>query len=145
MTRPRSTTATRLTRLTRLAGLVGIVGLASATLVAPTASAAPSSSPQTVPIESSCPALGEGTFTIAPPPGNGDWTPGFIVGTDQVLVPYVFTFTFSDGTTTETETTAKKGPLPAGSVTCTFGETFVEDGVTYTFVGTATGPLRGRP
>lgn len=124
-------------------GATGAIGIVTALLAAAPASAAPTSSPQVVPIEASCPGLGD--VSIVPPPGNGDWTPGFIAGTSKVLVPYVFTFTFSDGETEETETIAKKGPLPAGSVTCSFDETFVEDGVTYSFVGTATGPLRGKP
>ncbi|QIK66657.1 hypothetical protein G7072_10180 [Nocardioides sp. HDW12B] len=130
-------------RRSTAAVLAGLTGLLAASLAAAPASAAPTSSPQVVPIAATCPGLGE--VSIVPPPGGGEWTPGFIAGTGKVLVPYVFTFTFSDGETTETETIAKRGALPAGSITCSFGETFVEDGVTYTFTGTATGPLRGKP
>ena len=132
-----------MSRIVRI-GAVAATAALTASLGTVNAFAAPVNAPKAEPLTVKC-DNGLGTFTIVPAPGNGEWTPGFLVGTRKVLVPYRFTFTFSDGTTTETESTLKKAPLPANSVTCSFGDSFTEDGVTYTFTGTATGPLRGKP
>ena len=106
------------------------------------ASAAPDKSPRAETFAITC---AHGTFLLAPPPGNGEWTPGLFVGTHQVLVPYRFTYVFDDGTNIETETVTKKAPMPKNSVTCSFSVEFVEGGNTYTISGTAKGPLRGKP
>ena len=127
------------------AGAITASAVLAASLGCSSASAAPVNSPRAELLTITC-DHGLGTFTVVPAPGNGEWTPGHLVGQRKVLVPYRFTFTFSDGTITETESTSKKAPLPAKSVTCRFGESFTdEDGVTYTFEGTVTGPLRGKP
>ena len=121
-------------------------GFASALAVISTvgASAAPVSSPRAETFEIDCGTLG--TFLIAPPPGNGEWTPGLFVGNHKVLVPYRFTYTFQVGDEAPmSETISKKAPMPARSVTCSFGDSFEEAGVVFTFAGTATGPLRGKP
>jgi hypothetical protein len=122
-----------------------LAGSASAAaLVAAPAMAAPVKSPQAETIQVSCPS---GPVAVVPAPGNGNWTPGFIVGTHQLLIPYRFVFTVTDasGTVIESETDAKSAPIPASAITCTFGETFTEDGQTFTFTGTVTGVVRGKP
>ena len=123
------------------AGVIAASALATAALGTVGAQAAPVKSPVTAPLKLTCPQP-LGKVTIVPPPGMGEWVPGLFVGTHKVLVPYRFIYTF-DGVT---ETVTKKAPMPAGSMTCTFGGTFVdENGATVTFSGSATGPLRGKP
>jgi hypothetical protein len=122
-----------------------LAGSASAgALVAAPAMAAPVNSPQAETIQASCPG---GNVAIVPAPGNGDWTPGFIVGTHRVVIPYRFVFTVRDasGAVVESDTQAKSAPIPRGAITCTFAETFTEDGQTFTFTGTVTGVVRGKP
>ena len=123
--------------------VLGALASAAATaLCAAPAGAAPVHSPQAEPLTVSCPG---GDVVIVPAPGNGAFTPGFIAGTHRLLIPYRFTFTVSGGGQTFTDVEAKKAPIPRDAITCTFSETFVEDGITYTFTGTVTGPVRGKP
>ena len=53
--------------------------------------------------------------------------------------------TDADGTVIDNETVAKAAGPPADAITCTYGEEFIEDGETVTFVGTVTGVIVGKP
>jgi hypothetical protein len=122
-----------------------IVTTAAVAAVGAPAFAAPVNAPNTESFPVNCPALG-GSVVILVPPGNGNFSPGFIVGTHQVVVPYKFVFTLSSGgTVLHTETIAKKAPLPAGAFVCTFSGSETQDGVTTTFSGVVTAVLRGKP
>lgn len=75
--------------------------------------------------------------------GNGDFTPGHVVGSTSVFVVQSFNVTFEftpTGGETMSETAARsKGNVHGDLVTCTFDVTQnVPDG-TFHFVGTATG------
>jgi hypothetical protein len=139
------------------------VTCAAAALVvagAATASAAPPGQEE-IPLD--CGAAG--TFDIVTN-GNGEFTPGRLVGSTQVIVPTAFgDFTLSaDGTVVATEPGSEKGGgNVAGNnrhptVTCTFSlsDTLLEEqevapgvvlpaGTVVTFSGSVTGFLTGRP
>lgn len=122
--------------------IIAVATAAAAVAVAASpAAAAPVNSPRAEELIATCPG---GDVAIVPAPGNGTFTPGFFVGTRQLLVPYRFTFTFSDGEETITETVSKKAPLPRGAITCTFSETIEEDGQVFTFSGSVVGVVRGK-
>ena len=86
--------------------------------------------------------------------GNGEFTPGRIVGSTGVLVPSVigplhFHGVGPNGQVVfdETEPAAVKGNGGTGrqpTVTCTFSVTMVEEGTTVTFSGIVTGFITGR-
>lgn len=73
--------------------------------------------------------------------GNGDWTPGHVIGSNQVLIPYAFeftaTFTPSDGgdPVVETESIAKNAPQNGRLAECTFSDTFSIPEGTIEFTG----------
>lgn len=95
-------------------GLAGAATVALATaglLAAAPASAAPLHSSNT--FQAMCPSP-YGTAQIVGTPGNGHgrFTPGFVVGTHQLGVPYVVAPLGGP-------TLSKHAPLPAGAVTCT--------------------------
>ena len=119
-----------------------LLAAAAVAVLARPASAAPVNSPRAEEILVTCP---RGDIGVVSAPGNGDFTPGFIVGTHQVLVPYRFVFTVTGGDRTFTVTEAKKAPLPTNTITCTFTGKSVVDGTSYTFTGTVTAVLRGKP
>lgn len=85
---------------------------AAATLAAPTASAAPSGEP----FDLECDVFGELTAVINP--GQGIWTPAFVVGSTQRLVPYEFDITV-DGTDLAF-VFAKNPPRNGRTDTCAF-------------------------
>ena len=117
----------------------------SAVALAPAAVAAPVKPAMGERIVLTCPS---GQVAIVTAPGNGDFTAGFIVGTHQVLVPYHFTFTVTgaNGQVIESETATKgRAPIPSDAIVCTFRETFTEGGQTFTFTGTVTAVVRGKP
>ena len=76
--------------------------------------------------------------------GNGDFTPGHVVGSTAVFVLQAFDITFQftlPGEPTQSETTARsKGNVHGDLVTCSFDvtQTFPEGGTIH-FFGTATG------
>ncbi len=89
--------------------------------------------------------------------GQGQFTPGHIIGTTGNLIPqaFVFNITISDAQgnviDSDTETVAKGGQrrgLQDDLTTCTFRQSFSdpETGMTFTVVGTVTGFItpRGR-
>ena len=122
-----------------VAGAVSVVAVG-----ATPALAAPVNSPKTEEFPVTCPS---GPVVVVAPPGNGDFTPGFLVGTHQVFIPYRFVFLATDasGNVLEQGTDEKRAPIPSGAITCTFGGTFTEGDITITFTGSATGVIRGKP
>lgn len=74
--------------------------------------------------------------------GNGQWTPGHILWSNQVLIPYgcecEATFTPGDGGPVETfsETTMENAPRNGRLAVCTFSETEVRPEGTFDFTGT---------
>jgi hypothetical protein len=76
--------------------------------------------------------------------GNGDFTPGHVVGSTAVFVLQAFDITFQftlPGEPTQSETTTRsKGNVHGDLVTCSFDvtQTFPEGGTIH-FFGTATG------
>ena len=68
-----------------------------------------------------------GTIDVVTNPGNGLWTPGFVVGSNQRLIPYAFEFTFTPtGGAAITEEISKPAPRNGRLDRCTFSETTPE-------------------
>jgi hypothetical protein len=90
-------------------------GVAAATVLglATTASAAPPGG-ETLVLQ--CDRLGTVEITVGP--GQGDWTPGFVVGSTQRLIPYAFQFEFQG----EVEQISKPAPRHGRLDRCEFGE-----------------------
>jgi hypothetical protein len=65
------------------------------------------------------------------------WPPALVTTSNQVLIPFSFEFTLTNLATGETqqESVSKEPAERVATTTCTFGETFTEDGVTFEFVG----------
>jgi len=123
-------------KLVAMAGVATVIGLVGA---AP-AGAAPTKGTT---FEVTCPGMG--TFDVVTPPGNGAFTPAFIVGTNQVFIPYQVTGTVTvDDEVVEEFDDVKRAPLPSNAITCTFTATVEEDGAEIEVSGTATGVIRGR-
>jgi hypothetical protein len=111
---------------------MAVLGLAVAVVVllggVRTASADPVNAKKAEILEVTCTGGVTGTFDVVSN-GNSIWTPGHVIGSNQVLVPYAFEFTFtftpSDGgdPIVETESFAKKGPRNGRLAECTFSET----------------------
>jgi hypothetical protein len=113
-----------------------MLGLAGG-LAAPAAADPPSSAEFTIPI--TCDGT---TYLIGFLPGQGEFTPGLVTTSTQVIVPIAIDLTFTDVTTGESEHEfAVKG---AGSnphaVSCTidFTSTDPESGHVFSIQGTAT-------
>jgi hypothetical protein len=90
----------------------------------------------------SCPGYGEVRLTD---PGGGVYTPGFLNGTNDLLVPYVIDVDVTGPTGTEAVVASKGAPVPDGAIICTIDATVHFGGVAYTFVGTITGLVVGQP
>lgn len=107
------------------------------------------------PINSHAPRAGDvfpldcgslGLVDVVAPPNDANFTPGFIVGTHQLVLPYSFVFTVTSGGQTFTDTMAKKARVPANAVTCTFEGGFNDpDGTSGSFSVVVVGVLRGAP
>ena len=106
--------------------------------------AAPVNAPGVAPIPATCPG---GDVVIVPPPGGGDWTPGFLENTHQLLIPYQFAFVITDssGAVVDSFTQTKGASIPEGAITCTFSNTVTQDGETFTVNGQVVGVVRGKP
>jgi len=117
---------------------------AIAALVATPGLAAPVNAPGVAPITATCPG---GDVAIVPPPGHGQWTPGFLEGTHQLLIPYQFAFevTDSSGAVVDSFTDTKGASIPEGAITCTFSNTVTQDGQTFTVNGQVVAVVRGKP
>jgi|SRR5215212_3075130 len=116
---------------------------AIAALVATPGMAAPVNAPGVAPITATCPG---GDVVILPPPGHGQWTPGFLEGTHQLLIPYQFAFEVTDSSgAVDSFTDTKGASIPEGAITCTFADTVTEDGQTFTVNGQVVAVVRGKP
>ena len=97
----------------------------------------PTNAPSVEPIVLTC---DDTAYTVVVVPGLGMWTPALVTTSNQVLIPFSFQFTLTNLTTGEVVMEEEISREPADRVattTCTFGETFTEDGVTFEFVGVA--------
>ena len=77
------------------------------------------------------------TYTVVTP-GQGNWTPALVTTSNQVLIPLSFHITLTNVTTGEVvfeDEVSKAAASHAATTTCTFGETFTEDGQTFVFEG----------
>jgi hypothetical protein len=77
------------------------------------------------------------TYTVVTP-GQGNWTPALVTTSNQVLIPFSFHITVTNVATGEVvfeEEVSKAAASRAATTTCTFGETFTEDGQTFVFEG----------
>lgn len=92
--------------------MIGLTVGASLGLAAPAAAAPQGGEVLTL----RCDHLGE--IEIAVAPGQGDWTPGFVVGTTQRLIPYAFEFEFGG----EVEMISKPAPRHGRLDRCEFGD-----------------------
>ncbi len=89
-----------------------------------------------------CPGYG-GVVLVSP--GNGAFTPGFIDGTNGLLVPYAVRLTVVGPAGTQAVDEAKSGPVPDGAIACTIDTTINVGGSSYTFTGSVIGVVEGRP
>jgi hypothetical protein len=115
--------------------------LACAALTATAGAAPPTNSPQAFIIPATCDGQAV-EFVVV---GQGTFSPGHVVGSTAVFLPYAiditFTFTPEGGGDPEVEREQETKPAPGRDlVTCeiNFGETFPGEG-TFTAVGTVTG------
>ena len=126
-----------------LAGAAAAAAAAATTAVvvaAPSAGAAPANN---LTFTVTCPAP-VGTVTATTPRGSGPFTPAFIVGTQQLFIPYeVMGEVTVGGEVVDAFDDVKKAPTPANAVTCTFVASFSEDGTAVTINGTVVAVLRG--
>jgi hypothetical protein len=77
------------------------------------------------------------TYTVVTP-GQGNWTPALVTTSNQVLIPFSFHITVTNVATGEVvleEEVSKAAASHAATTTCTFGDTFTEDGQTFVFEG----------
>jgi hypothetical protein len=66
------------------------------------------------------------------------WPPALVTTSNQVLIPFSFEFTLTNlatGQIVSQESVSREPAERVATTTCTFGETFTEDGVTFEFVG----------
>ena len=79
------------------------------------------------------------TYTVVGAVGRGPWQPAFVTTSNQVLIPFSFQFTVTNLTTGEVvvveEPFSKEPADRTATTTCTFTDTFTEDGVTFEVVG----------
>ena len=105
-----------------------------------TVSADPVNAKNAQTIEVTCDNGISGTFEVVTN-GNGMWTPGHVIGSNQMLIPYSFefteTFTPTGGGDPEvfTESIAKNAPRNGRLAECTFGETITIPEGTIEFTG----------
>ncbi len=114
--------------------------------LAGTASAAPTNSPNAFTIPATCDGQ-DVEFVVM---GEGDFTPGHVVGSTSVFIPYsfdiTFTFTPEEGGEPFVESETASKPAPArNAVTCTIDFSMVvPDEGTFSAVGTVTGVFTPR-
>ena len=99
------------------------------------AHADPINAPNAEPIVLTCDGT---TYTVVVVPGVGMWTPALVTTSNQVLIPLSFHITLTNVTTGEVvfeDEVSKAAASRAATTTCTFGETFTEDGQTFVFEG----------
>jgi hypothetical protein len=109
--------------------LLALLGVAMAP-----AHADPTNAPNIEPFQITCAGA---TYTVVTP-GQGNWTPALVTTSNQVLIPFSFHLTVTNVATGEVvfeEESSKAAASRAATTTCTFGETFTEDGQTFVFEG----------
>jgi hypothetical protein len=77
------------------------------------------------------------TYTVVTP-GQGNWTPALVTTSNQVLIPFSFDITVTNVATGEVvfeEEVSKPAASRAATTTCTFTDTFTEDGQTFVVEG----------
>ena len=110
--------------------VLGLLGISMAP-----AYADPINPPNAIPLDITCDGT---TYTAVIVPANGRWTPALVTTSNQVLVPVSFEFTLTNlatGDIVSQESVSREPAERVATTTCTFGETFTEDGVTFEFVG----------
>ena len=129
--------------------MAAAAGVAAVALMAPAAQAAPKSGDLFLDLACG----GEvGTIQVAftPTPDNETanehaknyWTPGFVVGTHDVFIPYDVDVTFSFGTESFHFTQSKPAPIHGTSITCDVSVTPGTAPEDFTVTGTVTGVIR---
>jgi hypothetical protein len=99
------------------------------------AHADPINAPFAEPFDITCEDGATYTVVVA---GRGLWPPALVTTSNQVLIPFSFDTTVTNVATGEVVFEEEISREPADRVattTCTFGDTFTEDGVTFEFVG----------
>lgn len=132
-------------RKVRQLGVAAAAGAALVAMLTPTAQAAPKNTDLFIDL-----ACGGdvGTIQITTPPSPDNehaknyWTPGFIVGTHQVFIPYDIDVTFTFGEESFHFAQTKPAKVQGTSVTCTVSLTpgTAPEGLTVT--GTVSGVIR---
>lgn len=93
------------------------------------------------------------SYEIAVAPGNGEWTPGIMIGGGGVALPFGFgpsTFTVTDarGAVIETDhdptVSEKQNAHRHNLISCDLSLSFTEDGLTFRFDGTVLVKIVGR-
>jgi hypothetical protein len=123
---------------------------AAIVLTASAATAAPIDFPTGQVFQGNC---GDQLVQFLPAPGDGVFTPYFITGTSDVLVPYQVKFNaYSGGGTLKTRhqgtlgtTLTKPGPAPDDLVSCEIYGSFGTPSDSVSFTGTIVGVIRGQP
>jgi hypothetical protein len=98
------------------------------------AHADPMNAPWAEPFDITC----DGTTYTVVAAGQGQWPPALVTTSNQVLIPFSFHFTVTNAATGEVvseEAYSKKPADRVATTTCTFGDTFTEDGQTFVFEG----------
>jgi hypothetical protein len=78
------------------------------------------------------------TYTVVVVPAEAGWPPALVTASNQVLIPVSFEETLTNLTTGEIvfqETFSKEPVERVATTTCTFEDTFTEDGETFQFLG----------
>lgn len=123
-----------------LFAMVMAVALAASVGGAATVSADPTNAKNAEVVELECTNGITGTLEVVTN-GNGMWTPGHVVGSNQKLIPYSFqfteTFTPSGGGSPEinTETITKNAPRNGRLAVCAFGDSIQIPEGTLEFTG----------
>ena len=110
-------------------GRTALLALSASLIAAAPASAAKE------PYDVNCEGI---TYTLTS--GNGKWAVGKDTESNTHFIPVAFTFTVRDPDTGEvlfSDSEEKKGHRNQEKITCTFGDTFTEDGETFIFEGSA--------
>jgi hypothetical protein len=129
----------------RLPILFAVATAAAAALLvsSPAAVAAPTVPGGTLTV--TCPGMASFDIVTTPSSDSAAFPPAFTAATHQVFVPYHISGTIVTSEGTFTFDDAKKAPVPADAMTCTFEGTFGEGEFMVTISGTAVVVQRGAP
>jgi hypothetical protein len=127
-------------RLVPIVSTVAVLGAVSLG-VPPAASAAP---PPFEGLPVTCEQLGN-VVLVSPGADGVPFTPAFIAGTHQLLVPYEVAYTaYVDGMIVSHDS-VKSAPVPAETTACEFDHTYHFGDQTIRLVGSITGVVVGQP